>query len=176
MRITRFVVLGLLLAACASAVALAVDKQGSAAQTSKEDEPEPTVTVKGVLHTTGNGYAVGSRSVSFGPPWYAAHSPLIKDRLGTSVTVTGSTDDGEDELSVRTIDGVIYRAAGRPPWAGGPKHGGTSATSCKAKATAKAAKAKAKDDKDADDKTEKAGDANGGPPPWARAYGRRCKS
>ena len=153
MRITRFVVLGLLLAACASAAALAVDKQGSAAQTSKEDEPEPTVTVKGVLHTTGNGYAVGSRSVSFGPPWYAAHSPLIKDRLGTSVTVTGSTDDGEDELSVRTIDGVIYRAEGRPPWAGGPKHAG-SASSCKAKA--KAAKAKAKDKKDADDKSDKA--------------------
>ena len=174
MRITRFVVLGLLVAASASAVALAVDKQGGATQTNKEDGADPTVTVKGVLHTTADGYAVGSRSVSFGPPWYAARSPLIKDRLGTSVTVTGSADDSDDELSVRTIDGVTYRAEGRPPWAGGPKHGGTSASSCKAKA--KAATAKAKDKKDADDKTEKADDANGGPPPWAMAYGRRCKS
>ena len=88
--------------------------------------------------------------------------------------MTGRADDSDDELSVRTIDGVTYRAEGRPPWAGGPKHGGTSASSCKAKA--KAATAKAKDKKDADDKTEKADDANGGPPPWARAYGRRCKS
>ena len=119
-RITRFVVLGLLVAASASAVALAVDKQGGATQTNKEDGADPTVTVKGVLHTTADGYAVGSRSVSFGPPWYAARSPLIKDRLGTSVTVTGSADDSDDELSVRTIDGVTYRAEGRPPWAGDP--------------------------------------------------------
>jgi len=172
-RITRLVVVGLLVAGCASAVALAVDKQSSTRQTAKEDSPQPTVMVKGVLRVTDEGYTVGSRSVSFGPPWYAARSPLIKDRLGEPVTVTGSADDGDGELSVRTIDGVTYRASGRPPWAGGPKHDG-SAASCKAKA--KAAKAKAKDKKGEDDEPEKAGDATGGPPPWAGAYGRRCKS
>ena len=133
MRIARFVVLGLVVAASVSAVAMAVDKQDSAKQT-KEDVPEATATVAGVLHTTADGYAVGSRTVSFGPPWYAASSALIKDRLGKSVTVTGSADDNDGELSVRTIDGLTYRAKGRPPWAGGPKHHGTSASACKAKA------------------------------------------
>ena len=171
MRIARFVVLGLVVAGSVSAVAMAVDKQDSAKQT-KEDVPEATATVTGVLHTTADGYAVGSRTVSFGPPWYAASSALIKDRLGKSVTVTGSADDNDGELSVRTIDGVTYRAKGRPPWAGGPKHHGSSASACKAKAkaTAKAAKAKG------DDKSEKAGEDKGGPPPWAKAYGRRCTS
>jgi hypothetical protein len=168
-RIARLVVLGLVVAACVSAVAMAVGKQDGAKQ-SKEDVPEATATVTGVLHTTANGYAVGSRTVSFGPPWYASSSALIKDRLGKSVTVTGSADDNDDELSVRTIDGVTYRAKGRPPWAGGPHHHGTSASACKAKA--KAAKAKA-DDKS--EKGEKAGDDQGGQPPWAKAYGRRCK-
>src|SRR6476659_3944313 len=135
MRIARFVVLGLLVAACARAVALAVEKQGGVEQTNKEDGPEATVTVKGVLHTTAHGYAVGSRPVSFGPPWYAAGSSLIKDRLGTSVTVTGSADDNDEGLSVRTVDGITYRAQGRPPWAGGPQHAGKAA-SCKAKAKA----------------------------------------
>jgi hypothetical protein len=167
LRIARLVLLGLVVAASVSAVAMAVDKQVGAKQTTKEDAPEATVTVAGVLHTTEDGFAVGSRTVSFGPPWYAASSALIKDRLGKSVTVTGSTDDNDGELSVRTIDGLTYRAKGRPPWAGGPKHHGTSASACKAKASA--AKTKA------DDKKEKAGDDQGGPPPWAKAYGRRCK-
>jgi hypothetical protein len=168
MRITRLVVLGLLVAASVSAVALAVDKQNGAKQTTKEDAPEATAAVTGVLHTTADGYAVGSRAVSFGPPWYAATSPLIKERLGKSVTVTGSADDNESGLSVRTIDGVMYRAKGRPPWAGGPNHQGTPASACKAKAKAEKAKA--------DEKTEKATKTKGGPPPWAKAYGRRCKS
>ena len=147
---------------------MAVAKQDGAKQKTKEDVPEATATVTGVLHTTADGYAVGSRTVSFGPPWYAASSPLIKVRLGKSVTVAGSADDNDGELSVRTIDGVTYRAKGRPPWAGGPNHHGTPASACKAKA--KTAKTKT------DDKAEKAGEDKGGPPPWAKAYGRRCKS
>ena len=55
---------------------MAVDKQDGAKQKTKEDVPEATATVTGVLHTTADGYAVGSRTVSFGPPWYAASSPL----------------------------------------------------------------------------------------------------
>ena len=168
MRITRLVVFGLLVAACVSAVALAVDKQGAAKQATKEDAPEPSFTVTGVLRTTADGYAVGSRPVSFGPPWYAASSALINERLGRSVTVTGSAGDDDGELSVRTIDGVTYRAKGRPPWAGGPKHRGASASACKAKA-------KPANDK-AVDKAEKVGEGKGGPPPWAKAYGRRCMS
>jgi hypothetical protein len=177
MRIARLVALGILIAACVSAVALAVNEQGAAKPTSKENDSEATATVTGVLHKTADGYVVGSRSVSFGPPWYAASSPLIKDRLGKTVTVTGNAEHDDDEFSVRTIDGVTYRAKGRPPWAGGPKHNGTSASACKAKAKAKAAKAKSKAAKaDGKDKSEKADKDRGGPPPWAKAYGRRCSS
>ena len=131
MRIGKFVVVGLLVAAVLSAVALAVDKQGAAKKT--DDAPEPTVTVTGVLAATGQGYKVGSRGVSFGPPWYAASSPLVKDRLGKTVTVTGTAEEGDD-LSVRTIDGVVYRAKGRPPWAGGPKPTERATSDCKTKA------------------------------------------
>ena len=47
----------------------------------------------------------------------------------------------------------------------------TLSKSATSNAKAKAAKAKG------DEKSEKAGaDKGGGPPPWARAYGRRCKS
>jgi len=168
------VMLGFFLAACLSAVALAVDKQGAGRKTPKEDVVETVVTVTGVLHVTGDGYAVGSRSMSFGPPWYAGSSSLVKEHLGKSVTVTGTADDKDSEPSVRTIDGIEYRANGRPPWAGGPNHHGNPVSACKTKA--KVAKAKADDKEDADEKAEKAGVHKGGPPPWAKAYGRRCKS
>jgi hypothetical protein len=173
-RIARLVVLGLLIAAVLSAVALAVDKQGAehAKTTKSDDAAEVTVTVNGVLHKTADGYFVGSRAVSFGPPWYAAGSPLVKDNLGKTVTVTGVADD--DDLSVRTINGTVYRAKGRPPWAGGPKHtSSTAASACKAKAksAAKAAKDAGKDEKS----TEKTDKPGSGPPPWAKAYGHRCK-
>ena len=184
MRIARLVVLGLLIAAVVSAVALAVDKEDAkSAKTTKsaDDGPELTVTVTGVLQTTADGYAVGSRAVSFGPPWYAAGSPLVKDNLGKTVTVTGIADS-DDDLSVRTINGTVYRAKGRPPWAGGPKHNSSAAAACeeKAKSAAKATKDDGKGEKsetaDENEKsTEKADTTDGGPPPWARAYGHRCK-
>jgi len=181
-RIVRLVILGLLIAAVVSAVAMAVDKQGtkSAKSTkSAEDAPEVTITLTGVLHATADGYAVGSRAVSFGPPWYAAGSSLVKNNLGKTVTVTGVADE-DDDLSVRTIDGTVYRAKGRPLWAGGPKHHGSAAAACKKKEksatkSAKDAKDDAKDaDKDAKS-SKKADNSNDGPPPWAKAYGHRCK-
>ena len=182
MRIARLVVLGLLIAAVLSAVALGVEKQGAkSAKTTKsakstktvEDAPEVTVTVTGVLHTAADGYAVGSRAVSFGPPWYAAGSPLVKDNLGKAVTVTGIADD-DDDLSVRTINGTVYRTKGRPPWAGGAKHRTSAAAACKekAKSAAKAAKDNGKDEKS----SEKADTTDNGPPAWAKAYGHRCKA
>ena len=172
MRIARLVVLGLLIAAVVSAVALAVDKQGAKdakSTKSANDAPEVTVTVTGVLHATGDGYAVGSRAVSLGPPWYAAGSPLVKDSLGKTVTVTGVADD-DDGLSVRTIGGMVYRAKGRPPWAGGPKHNGAATAACKqkAKSTAESAKDNGKNEKaeknDANEKSsEKSSGADNGP-------------
>jgi hypothetical protein len=177
MRIARLVGLGLLLAAVVSAVALAVDK-GSQGAKDDDDAPEATVTVTGLLHATGGRYAVGSRAVSLGPPWYAAGSALVRDRLGKTVTVTGSADEDDGGLSVRTIDGVTYRAQGRPPWAGGPKHHGAAA--CKAKAekakTEKGEDEKTDDEKTDDEKSEASEKDGHGPPPWANANGRRCKA
>jgi hypothetical protein len=37
------------------------------------------------------------------------------------VTVHGWQREGTTDVSVDTVDGVALRAAGRPPWAGGPK-------------------------------------------------------
>ncbi len=176
MRIVRLVILGLLIAAVVSAVAMAVDKQGTKSTKSAEDAPEVTITLTGVLHATADGYAVGSRAVGFGPPWYAAGSSLVKNNLGKTVTVTGVADD-DDDLSVRTIDGTVYRAKGRPPWAGGPKHHSSAAAACngKAKSATKSAKDADKDaDKDAKS-SKKTDNSNNGPPPWAKAYGHRCK-
>lgn len=179
MRIVRLVILGLLIAAVVSAVAMAVDKQGTKSTKSAEDAPEVTMTLTGVLRATADGYAVGSRAVSFGPPWYAAGSSLVKNNLGKTVTVTGVADD-DDDLSVRTIDGTVYRAKGRPPWAGGPKHHSSAPAACngKAKSATKSAKDDEKDDKDADrdaKSSKKTDNSNNGPPPWAKAYGHRCK-
>ena len=170
-RTVRLVVLGLLVAAIVSAVALAVDKQG----TKSADDAEVTVTVTGALHTTADGYAVGSQAVSLGPPWYAASSSLVKGSLGKTVTVTGAADD-DDGLSVRTINGTVYRAKGRPPWAGGPKHKTPTAAAAACKGKGKTAAKAAKDDDKDEKSSEKADKTDNGPPPWAKAYGYRCKS
>ena len=39
---------------------------------------------------------------------------------GKSVSIAGSTHEGETELDVETVDGTALRAPGKPPWAGGP--------------------------------------------------------
>lgn len=134
MRTGRVIALALLLALTGAGAAFAVggrvDAKAHPATTTtgttreKDDDVEQTVTITGVLQKTSGGYTVGSEKVSFGPPWYAANSSLVHGKLGTSVTVTGEPDEDDDGVSVRTVDGVVYRAHGRPPWAGGPKRHG----------------------------------------------------
>ena len=64
--------------------------------------------------------------LSAGPKWFhGANNPLAA-HVGKSVTVVGTYRAGENELSVNTVDGQALRAAGRPPWAGGPKSVGSS--------------------------------------------------
>ena len=87
-----------------------------------DDKDDVDVKVTGILTKTPKGYAVGARKVSFGPPWYASQSSLVQQRLGKSVTVIGKADDEDDGLSVRAIDGAVYRAQGKPPWAGKRGH------------------------------------------------------
>ncbi len=64
--------------------------------------------------------------LSAGPKWFwGANNPLAA-HVGKSVEVTGTYHAGENDLDVATVDGKALRAAGRPPWAGGPKVVGSS--------------------------------------------------
>lgn len=64
--------------------------------------------------------------LSAGPKWFwGANNPLAA-YVGKSVEVTGTYHAGETELDVATVDGKAIRAAGKPPWAGGPKVVGSS--------------------------------------------------
>ncbi len=59
--------------------------------------------------------------LSAGPKWFwGANNPLAA-YVGKSVEVTGTYHAGETDLDVATVDGKAIRAAGKPPWAGGPK-------------------------------------------------------
>ena len=58
--------------------------------------------------------------LSAGPPWYWGTKNPLAAYVGKSVTVVGTHREGSTDLSVDTIDGVALRAAGKPPWAGGP--------------------------------------------------------
>lgn len=58
--------------------------------------------------------------LSAGPKWYWGDRNPLAASVGKSVTVTGTHREGSTDLSVDTIDGVALRAAGKPPWAGGP--------------------------------------------------------
>jgi hypothetical protein len=64
--------------------------------------------------------------LSAGPKWFwGANNPLAA-YVGQSVEVTGTYHAGKNDLDVATINGKALRAAGKPPWAGGPKAVGSS--------------------------------------------------
>jgi hypothetical protein len=59
--------------------------------------------------------------LSAGPKWFwGANNPLAAF-VGKSVEVAGTYRSGETDLDVVSVDGKALRAAGKPPWAGGPK-------------------------------------------------------
>lgn len=79
--------------------------------------------------------ATGTIELSVGPPWFwGENHPL--DGVTGDVTATGELDrgappahananaadraDGEPSFDVFTLNGEEFRAAGKPPWAGGP--------------------------------------------------------
>ena len=104
------------------------DKAGKEAEKAAKD-PEIDVTVEGTVQqsTDGQGQptftlvAGGTTwELSAGPAWYwGAKNPLAA-YVGKSVKVAGSSHQGSTELDVATVDGTAIRAAGKPPWAGGP--------------------------------------------------------
>ena len=156
MRIVRAVAVLAAVSLGAGAVALAVERP-------EGEEPEERVeSVSGTLAADGKGYRLNGKQLGLGPPWWRETAKAadydgdgtvetiaveLAGLRGKTVTVTGEADD--DEVGVRTLAGKPYRAQGKPPWAGGRKD--------------KSAKCKAKAERE-----------RGGPPPWAKAHGRRC--
>ena len=91
--------------------------------------PEVAVTVEGTVQEGKDGQGRPSYSLtangktwelSAGPAWYWGDKNPLKAYVGKSVKVTGSTHEGSSELDVETVNGTAIRAAGKPPWAGGP--------------------------------------------------------
>jgi len=102
----------------------------SAAASKADQAPEIAVTLTGtVLKTTdGKGRPTFTLTVggvtwelSAGPKWYWGDKNPLAAFAGKSVKVTGTHHEGETELDVEAVDGTALRAAGKPPWAGGPK-------------------------------------------------------
>ena len=94
-----------------------------------EKAPEVAVTVTGTVKqgTDGKGrptftLTAGATTweLSAGPPWYWGDKNPLAAYVGKSVTVVGESGQGSTELDVDTVDGKAIRAAGKPPWAGGP--------------------------------------------------------
>jgi hypothetical protein len=95
----------------------------------KAKAPEVEVTVTGTVQqgTDGQGrptFTVTANGktwqLSAGPAWYWGDKNPLKAYVGKSVTIAGSTETGSSELDVATVEGKAVRAAGKPPWAGGP--------------------------------------------------------
>jgi hypothetical protein len=97
--------------------------------------PEIAKTLTGtVARTTDeNGRATFTMTVggvtwelSAGPKWFWGDKSPLAAFVGKSVEVVGTYHTGATELDVVTVDGKALRAAGKPPWAGGPKAVGKS--------------------------------------------------
>ena len=105
-------------------------KAEKAAKQAKEAKtPEVAVSVEGTVQQTTDGQgrpaytltAGGTTwELSAGPPWYWGDNNPLKAFVGKSVKIAGSSHEGSTELDVETVDGTAVRAAGKPPWAGGP--------------------------------------------------------
>lgn len=96
----------------------------------KTKAPAVAVTVSGTVVGTTDGRGRPSFELtaggttwelSAGPKWYWGTNNPLAAFVGKAVEVAGTHREGSTDLSVQTIDGTPIRAAGRPPWAGGPK-------------------------------------------------------
>ena len=94
----------------------------------KSHEPEVQVTLKGTIKATtaADGsvdYTITADGkilkIEAGPKWFWGDKNPLKPFVGKAVTLVGEQEG--DEVDVRTIDGTVIRADGKPPWAGGWK-------------------------------------------------------
>ncbi len=81
-----------------------------AAATDEKGRPTFTLTANGTTW-----------EISAGPKWFYGDDSPLAAYVGKSVTVIGSHREGATDVSADTVDGKELRAAGRPPWAGGPR-------------------------------------------------------
>jgi hypothetical protein len=97
--------------------------------------PKVDVTVRGTLvkATDENGrptFTITANGttweISAGPKWWYGDDSPLAAYVGTAVTVVGSHREGDTDVSADTVNGKELRAAGRPPWAGGPRVVGES--------------------------------------------------
>lgn len=109
------------------------DKANNPGQLKKAEKaakgPEVAVTIEGTIQQATDGQGRPSFTVtangktwelSAGPPWYWGDKNPLAAYAGKSVKIAGTSHEGSSELDVETIDGTAIRAAGKPPWAGGP--------------------------------------------------------
>jgi hypothetical protein len=106
------------------------DKPGKPDLAAKPDKgPEVTVTVQGTVQqsTDAKGrpaftLTAGGKTweLSAGPPWFWGDKNPLTASVGKSVSIVGTAEAGGTELDVTSVDGKAIRAAGKPPWAGGP--------------------------------------------------------
>ena len=98
-----------------------------------ETQAETAVTLKGKVgtRTAANGeteytLTVGTRTLVLeaGPSWFYGDKHPLKPFVGKTVTVVGEQEAGKDAVDVRSVDGTVIRADGKPPWAGGWKRVG----------------------------------------------------
>lgn len=99
----------------------------------KAKTPEVEVTLKGTVgtRTTAGGeveytLTVGSTTLTLeaGPAWFYKDKHPLKPFVRKTVTVVGEQAQGSTQVDVRSVDGTVIRAAGKPPWAGGWKRVG----------------------------------------------------
>ena len=91
--------------------------------------PEVAITLKGTVEKTTDAEGRPSFtmtvdgktwSLSAGPPWFWGNNNPLAAFVGKSVTIVGTTRTGAADVDVESVDGKALRAAGKPPWAGGP--------------------------------------------------------
>ena len=122
---------GLLAVVVAAPIVRAEPPAGTpaAAKAQKAKAPQVAVTVTGVVREgtgeSGTGtftLAAGGTTwtLSAGPRWYHGADNPLAAHVGKTVTISGTHREGSTELDVETVDGKAIRAAGKPPWAGGP--------------------------------------------------------
>ncbi len=108
----------------------AAEKAEAGAKARADKGPEIVRTLNGtvVKATDAKGRSTFSLTVggvtwelSAGPKWYWGDKNPLSAFVGKTVEVVGTHRAGETELDVDTVDGKALRAAGKPPWAGGPK-------------------------------------------------------